>query len=563
MEPIPAGPPGAVIPAGDHHGSLRRFLRRNGWTLASLAVAFVVALPLLVIFSGWLHPQNEVWQHLASTVLQDLVVNTLVLMAGVGAGVLVLGVGLAWLTSLCEFPGRRFFDWALMLPLAIPAYVLAFVAIALLDFTGPVQTTLREVFGADGYWFPDIRSTGGVITVMALVLYPYVYMLSRSAFLAQGRSPLDAARSLGLGPWRAFFRVALPMARPAIIAGLSLALMETLADFGTVAVFNYDTFTTAIYKAWFGLFNLQAASQLASLLLLVVALALTGERLMRGRARFHELSGAGRPVRFRLTGGRAWLASGAAGLVFTVAFVAPVGQLLLWAWGIVRADLDPRYWQLLWNTLSLGASAAVVTVTGALLLVFAKRFGKGAVNAGAVSVATLGYALPGSVLAVGIMLVFTGMDNFLASVGHIFSPEGGAPMLTGTIAALLLAYLIRFLAVAFGPTDSAMERIRPSLPEAARSLGARPAQIFREVYLPLLRPGILTALLLVMVDVMKEMPATLLLRPFGWDTLAVRIYEMTSEGEWERAALPAITLVAAGLLPVMILVWRSARLGGR
>ncbi len=563
MEPIPAGPHGAVIPAGDHHGSLRRFLRRNAWTLASLAVAFVVALPLLVIFSGWLHAQNEVWQHLASTVLRSLVVNTLVLMAGVAAGVLVLGVGLAWLTSLCEFPGRRFFDWALMLPLAIPAYVLAFVAIALLDFTGPVQTTLREVFGAGGYWFPDIRSTGGVITVMALVLYPYVYMLSRSAFLAQGRSPLDAARSLGLGPWRAFFRVALPMARPAIIAGLSLALMETLADFGTVSVFNYDTFTTAIYKAWFGLFNLQAASQLASLLLLVVALALTGERLMRGRARFHELSGAGRPVRFRLTGGRAWLASGAASLVFTVAFVAPVGQLLLWAWGIVRADLDPRYWQLLWNTLSLGASAAVVTVTGALLLVFAKRFGKGPVNAGAVTVATLGYALPGSVLAVGIMLVFTGMDNFLASVGHIFSPEGGAPMLTGTIAALLLAYLIRFLAVAFGPTDSAMERIRPSLPEAARSLGARPARIFREVYLPLLRPGILTALLLVMVDVMKEMPATLLLRPFGWDTLAVRIYEMTSEGEWERAALPAITLVAAGLLPVMILVWRSARLGGR
>jgi iron(III) transport system permease protein len=529
------------------------------WWVTTIALAVLVALPLVVVFAGWLHPENTVWQHLAQTVLAGLIQNTVILVSGVAAGVLLLGVGLAWLTTMCEFPGRRLFDWALMLPLAIPAYVLAFVALGLLDYAGPVQSSLRALFGGHGSYLPDIRSAGGVIGVMVLVLYPYVYMLTRSAFLTQGAGTLEAARTLGLGPWGAFFRVALPMARPAIVAGTSLALMETLADFGTVAVFNFDTFTTAIYKAWFGLFNLQAAAQLASLLLLFVALALYGERRLRGRARFDEGARRSRPRRLRLKGWRGWSATLAATLVFLLAFVIPVMQLLSWAWQVVADDLDTRYLGLLQHTLLLGASAMVVTVLGALILAFARRYLKDRTTAAAVGIATLGYALPGSVLAVGVMLAFTGIDNFFNAFWPLLGLEAPGRVLVGSLLALLLAYLVRFMAVAFGPIESGLGRIRPSLAEAGRSLGANSREILRCIYLPLLRPGLLTAALLVLVDVMKEMPATLLLRPFGWDTLAVRIYEMTSEGEWERAALPAVTLVLVGLLPVILLVRRSAR----
>lgn len=527
------------------------------WRLASLLPALLVAIPLLVVFAGWLQPESEVWRHLADTVLGDLVANTLYLLVGVGVGVLFLGVGLAWLTALCEFPGRRLFDWALMLPLAVPAYVLAFVALGLLDFSGPIQSGLRQLMG-ERLVFPEVRSGAGVVLVMTLVLYPYVYMLARSAFLSQGQGTMDAARVLGLGAWGAFFHVALPMARPAVAAGVSLALMETLADFGTVAVFNYDTFTTAIYKAWFGLFNLQAASQLASLLLIMVAAALLVERRFRGRARYHE-SGRGPAVRrIHLTGWKRWGAVLLCALVLSVAFVVPLAQLIVWAWGSLSTHLDRRYLDLLLHTLSLGAMAAVITVCGALLLAFSRRYRRDALTAWAVSIATLGYALPGSVLAVGIMLTFTGVDNFLNLLLQFMGRVETGQILGGTLLALLLAYVVRFLAVAFGPVESALERIRPSLPEAARVLGADSGETLRRVYLPLLRPGLLTAALLVLVDVMKEMPATLLLRPFGWDTLAVRVYELTSEGEWELAALPAVTLVLAGLLPVIVLVRRSA-----
>lgn len=545
-----------VIDHGGTGSSRRSFCARQGWRLAALGIAAIVAAPLLLVFSGWLQPEGEVWRHLADTILGGLIVNTLLLLAGVGIGVLLLGVGLAWLTTLCEFPGRRFFEWALMLPLAVPAYVLAFVVLGVFDFSGPVQTFMREAFGADS-GLPNVRSTGGVITVLVLVLYPYVYMLTRSAFLTQGRGTLEAARILGLGPWGAFFRVALPMARPAIVAGVSLALMETLADFGTVAVFNYDTFTTAIYKAWFGFFNLQAASQLASLLLLFVALGLIGESRLRGRARYHETSRTSQPARQPLPGYRAWLATATASLVFSFAFLLPLMQLLIWAWSVLAEDMDGRYLGLLGHTLMLGAIAALLTVSGALLLGLVRRRHPDRLTGSMVRVATLGYALPGSVLAVGVMLTFTGLDNFLNLLSRLIYGTSPGQILGGSLFALLMAYLVRFLAVAFGPIEGGLNRIRPSLAEAARTLGATPYQVLRRVYLPLLRPGLLTALLLVLVDVMKEMPATLLLRPFGWDTLAVRIYEMTSEGEWERAALPSVTLVLLGLLPVLLLVHRS------
>ncbi|MET0012774.1 MAG: iron ABC transporter permease [Sedimenticola sp.] len=527
------------------------------WLWTGTALATIVAVPLLVIFSGWLQPGNEVWQHLAETVLADLLINTIVLVAGVAIGVMTLGVGLAWLTSMCDFPGRRFFDWALMLPLAVPAYVLAFVALGLFDFSGPIQSAVRDMFGSSA-WFPQIRTTGGVICVMVLVLYPYVYMLARSAFITQGGGTLEAARILGLGPWGAFFKVALPMARPAIVAGTSLALMETLADFGTVAVFNYDTFTTAIYKAWFGLFNLQAAAQLASLLLLFVALALFSERRLRGRAQYYEGSRNTRAPRYRLHGWRAWGITAFAGSVLFFAFLLPIVQLVAWTSEIIASDLDSRYLDLLLHTLFLGLIAAFLTISAALLLAFSKRIGQNWKTSTAANIATLGYALPGSVLAVGIMISFSGIDNVLNSLWQLFGAPPPGQVIGGSLFALIMAYFIRFMAVAFGPIESGLGRIRKSISEAGRSLGATGPEMFRRIYLPLLRPGLLTALLLVLVDVMKEMPATLLLRPFGWDTLAVRIYEMTSEGEWERAALPAVTLILAGLLPVIILIRGSA-----
>ncbi|MEB0092801.1 iron ABC transporter permease [Pseudomonas sp. CCI1.2] len=527
------------------------------WYPLVFVIAALVLLPLSVLLLSWQTIDQQIWAHLWETQLPRLLGNTLKLVVGVGLGVTVLGVSLAWLTSLCEFPGRRWLDWALMLPFAIPAYVLAFVFVGLLDFAGPVQTLLREVFG-NSLRLPRVRSTGGVIVVMVLVFYPYVYLLARTAFLAQGKGLMEAARILGQSPWQAFWRVGLPMARPAIGAGVALALMETLADFGAVAVFNFDTFTTAIYKTWYGFFSLPTAAQLASLLLLVVMLIVYGERRAQGAIRPSNE----RPrvsALYHLRGVKALAASAWCGLVFTCAFAVPLLQLIVWCWQRGRFDLDERYVGLILHTLYLGGMAALVIVSVAMILAFARRLSPTPAVRLAVSVANTGYALPGSVLAVSIMLAFSYLDR--AWVIPLSTALGGAgkPMLMGSLAALLLAYLVRFIAVAYGPLEGSLARIRPSLPEAGRSLGVSGPRLFFRIYLPLLLPGALSAGLLVFVDTLKEMPATLLMRPFGWDTLAVRIFEMTSEGEWARAAMPALTLVIVGLVPVIGLIRRSAR----
>ncbi|MGN5595066.1 ABC transporter permease [Stutzerimonas nitrititolerans] len=527
------------------------------WYPVTFSVAALVLLPLSVLLFSWYEIDSGIWAHLWETQMARLLGNTVVLLLGVGVGVTLLGVSLAWLTSLCEFPGRRWLDWALMLPFAIPAYVLAFVFIGLLDFAGPVQTLAREWLGSS-VRFPPVRSTGGVILVLVLVFYPYVYLLARSAFIAQGKGLMEAARVLGQSPWQAFWSVALPMARPAIGAGLALAMMETLADFGAVSVFNFDTFTTAIYKTWYGFFSLTSATQLASLLLLAVALVLYGERRARGIARPAN-DRARSAALYHLRGLKALTASGWCLLVFLCAFVIPVLQLLVWLWQRGRFDLDERYLGLILHTLYLGGMAALITVAVALLLAFARRQAPVRSIRGAVALANLGYALPGSVLAVSIMLAFSYLDRELVIPLSGWLGGAGKPILLGSIGALLLAYLIRFMAVAFGPLESSLARIRPSLPQASRSLGVGGPRLFFRVYLPLLLPGTLSAALLVFVDVLKEMPATLLMRPFGWDTLAVRIFEMTSEGEWARAALPALSLVLVGLLPVILLIRRSAK----
>ncbi len=526
------------------------------WYPIALFFAALVCLPISVLLLSWHSVDTQIWSHLWDTQMTRLISNTAILIAGVGVGVTLLGVSLAWLTSLCEFPGRRWLDWALMLPFAIPAYVLAFVFVGLLDFSGPVQSLMREWFGS-GITFPRVRSTGGVITVFTLVFYPYVYLLARTAFLAQGKGFMEAARVLGLSPWQAFWRVALPVARPAIGAGIALALMESLADFGAVSVFNFDTFTTAIYKTWYGFFSLSSATQLASLLLLFVAVLLFSEHRARGAIRPSNERPRGKAL-YVLRGWKAVLASSWCGLVFLCAFVIPVLQLLAWFWQRGRFDLDERYTALITHTLYLGLMAAALTVAAALLLAFSKRMTGTRRMQALVSFANLGYALPGSVLAVAIMLAFSYLDEHAVIPVSTWLGGAGRPILLGSLSALLLTYVIRFMAVAYGPLEGALARIKPSLPEASRSLGVSGVALFRRVYLPLLLPGSLSAALLVFVDVLKEMPATLLMRPFGWDTLAVRIFEMTSEGEWARASLPALTLVLVGLLPVILLIRRSA-----
>ncbi|MFL2840734.1 MAG: ABC transporter permease [Pseudohongiellaceae bacterium] len=486
--------------------------------------------------------------------------NTLILILGVGFGVTLLGVSLAWLTSVCAFPGRKLFEWALMLPLAIPTYVMAFVFLGLMNYTGPVQTVLRGWFGNEAY-FPSVQSSGVVIIVLCLALYPYVYMLARSAFLIQGRSMMDAGRILGQTNWQAFFKIAVPIARPAIIAGIALALMETLADFGAVSIFNFDTLTTAIYSAWYGLFNLAVAAQLASLLLLFVALVLFAEQKGRKQSRY-TLQNNHNSQLYNLKGWQAVAATGFCILILLLAFVIPLTQLVIWCFEIAAEEFDRRYFGFLLNTLGLGLIAAVVTTFFALLLAYVKRLPSGLVEKRwqyiAIRISTLGYALPGSVLAVGIILSFTLLDQSISGVAQSLFGVSIRPFLVGSLFALILAYSTRFMAVAFAPIEAGFERINPKIIEAAKSLGATPARLLYQIYVPLLKPGLLTALIIVFVDVMKEMPATLIMRPFGWDTLAVRIYQMTTEGQWERAALPSVTLILLGLIPVFLLI-RSSR----
>lgn len=530
--------------------------QRRFWRLPAWGAAFLVLMPLTVILLSWTSAETDVWVHLIETQLGRLISNTLWLCLGVGSITIGLGVSLAWLVSVCEFPGRRWLDWALMLPLAIPTYVVAFVALGIMGYSGPVQTGLRQLLGNE-FQLPDIRSTWGVVMVMSSVLYPYVYMLTRSAFMSQGRGLIDAARLLGRTPTQAFWSVALPMARPAIAAGAALALMETLADFGAVAVFNYDTFTTAIYKSWFGFFNLTAAAQLASVLLLFVAMAIFTEQKARGGGRLFQPPRQQRDG-FQLRGLKAWAASGFCFLVFLLAFVVPVGQLVLWVLETQLAGLNAHYLKLIGHTFTLGGIAAIFTVTFALLLSFGQRqLGRYSTQGLSVRIASLGYAFPGTVLAVGVVTAFAFLDKqLIAPVREWF----GLPIeqiLVGSLAALIFSYCVRFFSVALGPLQSSFERLKPSLQEVAQTLGANQMRVLLRVYMPLLAPGLFTALLLVLVDVMKEMPATLLLRPFGWDTLAVRVYEMTSEGEWERAALPALTLVLLSIVPVVLMIRRS------
>ena len=543
-------PPGLVpevrANAGTPGFTTRAESQWRRWLLLA-PLLFLVALPVVMLLVSWLRADAAVWSHLGEHMLPRLIGHSLLLMISVGAGVLVIGAGLAWLAACCEFPGRRWLDPLLVLPLAFPGYVLAFIYLGLLDFAGPVQTGFRALFGATPDWVAALSGPYGVIPILILALFPYVYLLARASFACGGLVAFEAGRSLGESPLRVFVRVSLPAARPAIVAGLALALMETLADFGAVATFGLETFTTAIYRTWLGMFDLQAATQLASLLMLFMLVLILAERATRSsRAR-----GAERrlnPRRIRLRGLRAGLATAAMVTVVLLAVVVPTIQLLVWAGPMLGDLLTPRYLQLIGNTMMLGAAGASLTLLAGLALLLATwRAPRAPVLAG--EFAAAGYAIPGTVLAVALMLALTSIDRVFGTA------------LAGGLFVLVLAYAIRFVRAAWGPLEGVAARIRPEYFDIARSLGATPLQRFRRVMLPLLRPGLITAFLLALVEIAKEMPATLMLRPFGWDTLAVRIFELTVEGQWERAALPALVLVILGAIPAVLLMRKSGIAG--
>lgn len=524
------------------------------YQLPLVILCALVVAPVLILLKSWFLVDSSLWQHLWQTQLVELVANTLILFFGVGIGVSVIGVPLAWLTAVCDFPGRRFFDWALILPLAIPSYVLAFITLGIYDFGGTVQAALRYL----GYTkYIDVRHPLMVVWVMTAVLYPYVYLLVRAAFLNQGAELLNMARTLGRRPMRAFFEAALPAIRPALVAGIALALMETLADFGTVSIFGFNTFTTAIYKSWFSLFSLHTAAQLATLLLLFVMICLLSERVSRKGLIGKGRSSATSRQRVQLSGKWKYAAVIFCALILLLTLVLPFIQLSIWAYMHVGVVLNSGFFNLVLHTFALGLMAALIVVCFAIAISVNQLNQANRNKPGwSTELTGMGYALPGSVLAIGVMLCLSLLDSAYVKLGGMLGLSW-QPVMLGSLAGLLIAYVIRFFRPGYGSVQSGFDAVHSNYVESAELMGISRWQRFTRITLPLILPGVLTGGLIVFVDVIKEMPATLLLRPFGWDTLAVKLYELTSEGEWERAAIPAITLVLVSSLPVIMLIRQS------
>lgn len=539
-------------------------LPRIGWlTALTAAIATLVIVPILSVGANVFSTgTGDTWAHLAATLLPEYIATTLLLCAGVGCGSALLGVGAAWIVTHFDFALRRSFEWALMLPLAMPAYVMAYTYTDLLQFSGPVQGWLRQTMGwrRGDYVFPQVRSTAGAMLMFASVLYPYVYLLARTAFLERGTRLMEAGRSLGLTTWRGFLRVSLPMARPAIAAGVALVLMETLADYGTVAYFGVQTFTTGIYRAWFSLGDRAAAAQLAMCLLGFVLLLLALERASRGNARFHAPGSRRQESRgTRLAGWPAAAAIVGCSIPLMLGFVLPCSVLMRMALTDGDAQFGPRFLSLARNSVLVSTLTAALAVGLALLVAYARRLDPRPLSRVAHWLAGMGYALPGSVIAVGVLIPLARLDNAMAQwLRHAFGWDTGL-LLTGSIAALVFACVVRFLASALQTIDSALHRITPHMDNAARSLGLTPARTLRRVHLPLLRRGLLTAALLVFIDVMKELPATLVMRPFNFDTLATQVYTLASDERLAEASTASIAIVAVGLLPLIIVCRQIAR----
>ncbi|MGA0197787.1 MAG: ABC transporter permease [Prochlorotrichaceae cyanobacterium] len=525
-----------------------------GWITSTIALG--IALPILVVLSSIFIPQPELWSHLAATVLPRYLANSFWLSLGVSLGASVLGISTAWLVSMCQFPGRRFFEWGLLLPLAAPAYLLAYIYTDWLEYFGPVQRTLRQWGGwssVNDYWFPPVRSLGGAIVLFSLVLYPYIYLITKVAFAEQGSKTLEASRSLGRTPWQSFFAVALPLARPAWMAGLALVLMETLNDFGTVQFFGVETFTTGIYRTWFGLGERLGATQLAAVLLLGILSLLLLELWGRRQSQYYHTDRPQSFAPYRLQPLQSLLAIVTCGLPIVLGLVVPGILLVLLTVENWDRSVNAQFWDLIGNSLVLALLTGLFAVILGLILGYGVRLNPQRLVRGSVRLVGMGYAIPGAVIAVGLLLPVSWLDRSLELLQQgVQNPF----FLSGTAIVLVVAYLVRFLAVALGAIESSLARISPNLDQAARSLGLSPLKTLLRVHVPLLRGGLLTAMTLVFVDVMKELPATIVLRPFNFDTLAVRVYQYASDERLAEAAAPALTILLVGLLPVIALSWQ-------
>lgn len=535
----------------------------GAWTIACVAIALALASPLLVVASSLLRPGGEAWDHLVSTVLPGYVASSAGLVALVAVGTVVVGVACAWIVTTCEFPGRRAFEWMLVLPLAMPAYVIAYAYTDLLQFSGPVQTALREAFGwrAGDYWFPEIRSLPGAAAMFTCVLYPYVYLLARVAFLEQSPSLVDAGRTLGLSPARAFLRVSLPLARPAIAAGAALACMETLADYGTVSYFGVQTFTTGIFRAWLSMGEPVSAAKLSVMLLAFVGAILGIERLARRRARFHQSASPRPRERVRLRGTLLAGALLACIAPLVAGFLLPGAILARLAFTGGDEQFGSRFLVLAGNSFAVASITAALAIALAVIMAYGARVTRSRLAAGVNRLAGLGYAVPGAVIAIGVLIPAAAFDHLAGDwIDRAFGGGSGL-LLTGSLAALVYAYLIRFQAIALQTVESGLARITPSMEDAARSLGYSPAQALARVHLPMMRGSLVTGALLVFVDVMKELPATFVMRPFNFDTLAVQAYNLAADERLAEASTASLAIVAVGLVPLIAASRRMVRGG--
>jgi len=529
----------------------------NGWTIGTVIIAFIVTLPIAAVIFIALTPSDDIWAHLASTVLPLYIGTTLQLMIGVGLGTLVIGVGTAWLVSMCRFPGRSLFEWALLLPMAMPAYVIAYIYTDILEYAGPVQVLLRDTFGfatKREYWFPEIRSLGGAISMMTLVLYPYVYLLSRAAFMEQSISVLDASRVLGRGPYRSFFSVALPLARPAIIIGVSLVLMETLNDFGTVDFFAVSTFTLGIYDVWLNMNNVAGAAQLATALLFFVVALVLAERFARRKKKYHHTSSKYDALPgYLLTGRSKILATVACSIPVLLGFLLPATVLGGYAIVHFETSMNTDFLGYAFNSFMLSSLVAGLAIGIGIFMAYGVRVRNERLLKVMVRLASLGYAVPGSVLAVGVLVTLGAVDNGIDGfMRDTFGISTGL-LLSGTIVAVTFGYLVRFLAISFGSIEASLAKVTPNMDGAARSLGHSPVATLRRVHIPLIRASVLTAGMMVFVDCMKELPLTVILRPFNFHTLATFVHEYASDEQLGEASLAALSIVGFGIIPVIIL----------
>ncbi|HCK17439.1 iron ABC transporter permease [Thalassospira tepidiphila] len=527
------------------------------WLIGAFVVAAMVAAPIVAVAWIALFPTENIWPHLASTMLPRYLKNTGILMLGVGIGVTLIGVSSAWVVTMCRLPGKRFFEWAMLLPMAVPAYIVAYVYTDLLEYAGPVQRMLRDLFGwqtAMDYWFPDIRTKGGAIIVLSLTLYPYVYMLARAAFLSQSICAIEAARILGRSSWSSFLTVALPLARPAIVVGVVIALMETLNDFGTIDFFAVHTLTAGIFNVWLGMGNAGGAAQIALTMLAVVIALMVIERYSRRRQRFHDTTS-----RFQELPGYelAPLAKTAALAIcilpIVLGFVVPSMVLIYYSIGYFDQSWTADFFEFAGNSLLVSGLATLLAVGCAIFMAYALRLFPQPLLKFCVRLSSVGYAVPGAVLSIGVLIPFARFDNALDAVMRDTFGISTGLLLSGTVFALVFAYAVRFMAVSYGSIEAALGKVRPSMDDAARTLGESPWGTLKRIHFPMVRGGILAASVLVFVDGMKELPATLILRPFNFDTLATHVYQFAKDEMIEQAALGALTIVVVGVVPVIML----------